>query len=479
MAQRLPIVEGVGRAGADSRLDDVASPRRRPQDPAEARSLGPLEVPDPGLDPVRLLLVAEAERQPHQVGGRRFLGDRREAVLGLGAARARGAAPVALRGGRALVGLLPVLEVQGLRAGRAPPVPHGPVGAVPDRTGAPDPVLAAAVRGDHRPVHRSEPGGGPHRPARPVPLLASVGRPADHLPAAADQPVRPVVLVPVPGRRRDLLPRRHRHPLRGRVGPGPGEGTGAGEPDLPGEPRGHRGGGGLRPRRHPAVRPARHGQDPAGRSRRGRDRQALRVRRPRRLHQHVHGRGHPQGEEPVPQAPQAGPALRGRGGLLRRGRRARQPGRVGGRRRRLRLGAVRGVPARRHGGRLVVPVPVTRRAAGASGGRAGRVRSSRRPGRLRGRRQLGRPPAGVDHDDGRRRWRHGHPSGSAGRVVGPQEAPRILQPDHSQDAGDAAQAAPEVPDPGDDGLQPARGPRSGHAAAGPHRPDLQGRLPHH
>ena len=70
--------------------------------------------------------------------------------------------------------------------------------------------------------------------------------------------------VPVPGRGGDLLPRRHRHPLRRRVGPGPRQGASAGEPDLPGEPRVHRGGRRLRPRRHPALRPSRHRQDAAG-----------------------------------------------------------------------------------------------------------------------------------------------------------------------------------------------------------------------
>ena len=136
--------------------------------------------------------------------------------------------------------------------------------------------------------------------------LAADGGAVHLLPAVADQPVRAAVLVPVAGRGGDLLPRRHRHPLRRCVGPGPGQGAGAGEPDLPGEPRGHRGGRWLRPRRHPAVRPARHRQDAAGRGGRGRDRQAVRVRGARRVHEHVLRGGHPQGEGPVPQAAQAG-----------------------------------------------------------------------------------------------------------------------------------------------------------------------------
>ena len=41
----------------------------------------------------------------------------------------------------------------------------------------------------------------------------------------------------------------------------------------------------------------------------------------------------------------------------------------------------------------------------------------------------------------------------------------------------AAQAAAQVPDPGHDGHQPAGGAGRGAAAAGPHRPHLQGRLP--
>ena len=138
-------------------------------------------------------------------------------------------------------------------------------------------------------------------------------------------PVHRPVLVPVARRRRHLLPGRHQDPVLRRLGPGPRGPAGQGEHRLPGEAGRDRGQGRLRPRRHPAVGPARHGQDADGRGRRGRDRQAVRLRRPRRLHQHVHGRRHPQGQVAVPEAAQARAALRRRDRVLRRGRRARQP----------------------------------------------------------------------------------------------------------------------------------------------------------
>ena len=81
----------------------------------------------------------------------------------------------------------------------------------------------------------------------------------------------------------------------------------------------------LRPRRHPALGSAGNRQDPDRRGGRRRDREPLRLRRPGCVHQHVHGRRHLEGEEPVPKAPQARPPLRRRRRLLRRGGLARQP----------------------------------------------------------------------------------------------------------------------------------------------------------
>ena len=93
-------------------------------------------------------------------------------------------------------------------------------------------------------------------------------------------------------------------------------------------PERDRGQGRLRAGRPAAVGSARHRQDADGRGGGRRDRQAVRVRRPRRVHQHVHGRRHPQGQVAVPQAAQARAALRRRDRLLRRGRLARQPRRA-------------------------------------------------------------------------------------------------------------------------------------------------------
>ena len=71
--------------------------------------------------------------------------------------------------------------------------------------------------------------------------------------------------------------------------------------------------------------PPGHGQDADGAGRGGRDRQAVRVRRSRRVRPDVHGRRHPEGEEPVPEAPQARRPLRRRDRVLRRGRLAGEP----------------------------------------------------------------------------------------------------------------------------------------------------------
>ena len=79
---------------------------------------------------------------------------------------------------------------------------------------------------------------------------------------------------------------------------------------------------------------------------------------PRRVHQHVHRRRHPQGQVPVPQAAQALAAVRRRDRLLRRGRLARQPRhRHGRRRRRRQTGARRRSPTGCHGFSYLSPTP--------------------------------------------------------------------------------------------------------------------------
>ena len=110
-----------------------------------------------------------------------------------------------------------------------------------------------------------------------------------------------------------------------RLGPGPCARAGQGEHHLPRAPRAGRGARRLRAGRPAAVGAAGNRQDADGRGGGGRDRAAVRVRRPRRVHQHVHGRRHPQGEVAVPQAAAARAALRRRDRLLRRGRLAGQP----------------------------------------------------------------------------------------------------------------------------------------------------------
>ena len=186
-------------------------------------------------------------------------------------------------------------------------------------------VLFAVVAGAD-PRHLADPGDLPGARA------ALPGAAAD--PAAAVRvllhrvPVHRAVLAALARRRRHLLPGRHHHPLLRRLGPGPRRRAGQGEHRLPGEPGRDRGEGRLRALRHAAVGTARHRQDADGRGRRGRDRQAVRLRRPRRVQQHVHGRRHPQGQVAVPEAAQARAPLRRRDRLLRRGRRARQPRRA-------------------------------------------------------------------------------------------------------------------------------------------------------
>ena len=90
----------------------------------------------------------------------------------------------------------------------------------------------------------------------------------------------------------------------------------------------------------------------------------------------------------------------------------------------------------------------------------------------------GSPAAPVHHGrHGRRRRGHGHAAGPAHRALRAEEAARLPQPARAPRARHAAQAAAEVPHPRHDGDEHAGGPRRGAAAAGPHRPDLQGRLP--
>ena len=85
---------------------------------------------------------------------------------------------------------------------------------------------------------------------------------------------------------------------------------------------------------------------------------------------------------------------------------------------------------------------------------------------------------GPDHHGrhGRRR-RDGHAAGAAVRDVRPEEAARVPQPARPAVARHEAEAAAEVPHPAHHGDEHAAVARRGDAAAGPHRPHLQGRLP--
>ena len=186
--------------------------------------------------------------------------------------------------------------------------------------------------------------------------------------------------------------------------------AGPGEHHVPGEAGRDRGQGRLRPRRHPAVGPARHRQDADGRGRRRRDRQAVRLRRPRRVHQHVHGRRHPQGQVAVPEAAQARAALRRRDRVLRRGGRAGQPRLAGaGRRPAAARGmrppfAPRGLPRLRPTSREDTRWLLARDAMAAERRDGAEHRAAAQPVR-HGRR------------DGRRRRRDGHAAGAAHRAV--------------------------------------------------------------
>ena len=142
--------------------------------------------------------------------------------------------------------------------------------------------------------------------------------------------------------------------------------------------------------------------------------QAVRVRRPGRVHQHVHGRRHPQGEVAVPQAAQARAALRRRDRLLRRGRRARQP-----RLRSRRSGRAAAAPgtARRSRARAATawPTSPTTRAGCSPARRCRRRRSPL---------ATAQPVRHGRHERHGRRRRHGHAAGAADRAVGAEEAAR-------------------------------------------------------
>ena len=75
------------------------------------------------------------------------------------------------------------------------------------------------------------------------------------------------------------------------------------------------------------------------------------------------------------------------------------------------------------------------------------------------------------------RRRNGHPPSPTYRDLRPEEAPRDHQ-QGPQDAGYEAQAPAQVPNLHHDGHQPAQRAGPGVASARPHRPHLQGRLPH-
>ena len=187
-------------------------------------------------------------------------------------------------------------------------------------------AVIAVVAGQGEAHH---PGGRPAPPAVLYLERAAVPPAAGRHPALRGAPVRRDLLVPVPGRRGRVLPGRHQDPVHRRLGPGPCAGAGEGEHPVPGGPGADRVPGRLRARRHPALGTARHRQDADGGGGGGRDRPPLRVRGPGRVHQHVHGRRHPQGQVPVPQAAPARAPVRRRDRVLRRGRLAGPPRRAG------------------------------------------------------------------------------------------------------------------------------------------------------
>ncbi len=155
--------------------------------------------------------------------------------------------------------------------------------------------------------------------------------------------------------------------------------------------------------------------------------------------------------------------------VLRRGRLAGQPRRL--RRRPARPGRRqprRGRPAR------CLPrllLPERGRPGGAvCPGTAGRRRRS-------GAAQARPVPPDDPGGHGRQHDGHGHAAGAAHRAVGPEEAARLPQPGSPALARHEAQAAAQVPDPGDDGHEHAERAGPGAAAARPDRPHVPGRLP--
>ena len=234
--------------------------------------------------------------------------------------RPGGPAPDPLPDQRALGSLSLLLDPPGVRRHRADHPPEAvrldPVPPLaPDHLG----VLDRRARGGARPGEAHHPGGRPAQSAQLYLDRAAVRPAANHHPALRGAPVRRDLLVPVPGRRGCLLPGRHQDPVHRRLGPGPRAGAGEGEHPVPGGPGADRVPGRLRARRHPALGTARHRQDADGGGGGGRDRPPVRVRGPGCVHQHVHGRRHPQGQVPVPQAAPARAPVRRRDRVLRRG----------------------------------------------------------------------------------------------------------------------------------------------------------------
>ncbi len=319
----------------------VSRPRKRRAADAQAASVvGPGEDPRgprPRVLPQRL---GRGRRQPDPPRQR---GDQRDAAQPVVAARARGprgAPPDPLRHRRAQPRLLPVLASTSPGAGTTGSTSVNPwtrfrlgrlvnwtlilivlTAFVAWRSETPFFETLVNLPSTDRRLHV--------RPDRRAALHLH-----DRAPARAHRRrVRRPVLVHGQGRGRDLLPRRRLGALRRRVGPRRRAREDEGEPRLRRGPRVDRATGRPRARWRSAVRASGNRQDAHGRSGRGRDGQALRVRRARRLPQHVLRRRRAQGALAVQEAEEVGAALRRRHRLLRRGRRARQPRRSVGRHR--------------------------------------------------------------------------------------------------------------------------------------------------